>query len=380
MSVKLYSFAKEKIKTDFLVPDYYKDFVCKGKECRDSCCMDWKVNIPMDQYFLLHGLSCNPKLKEKIDRTFRPLVKPTNERYAEIVHNHNGDCPMHKKDGYCLLHEQCGEEVLPWVCRYYPRGPRFDYAFECSCANSCEKTLELLFSNDNKISFEKRNLTFFMRNKEKELSEAERNRYQNVRKACFDILTNREISLTNRILQLGVYLKDQDNTLNPNAMSKTFELKANIEENYQILESVLSRFNGKYPRLLSLINQVQNVYKDGDYLDKYNKALNSFNNAFPNHEIMFEKMLINDLFFKKFPFNPYSGFYNQYMTVCGTYILIRYLTINLIESHQSKEALIDLLSRIFTVISHSEFDNNLVQHLQNAGIYKLDQIEILIKL
>ena len=184
MAIKQAS-TKEKVRANFTVPDYYKNFICKGGDCRDSCCVGWKVTIPMDQYFLLHGINCNKKVKEKIDRTFRPILHGNPERYAEIVHTMDGDCPLHKLDGYCLLHETCGEEVLPWVCRYYPRGPRIDYAIEASCANSCEKTLELLFRNEEKITFETKELSFLMTKPSKLPNKEQIELYQKIRKEIF---------------------------------------------------------------------------------------------------------------------------------------------------------------------------------------------------
>ncbi|HOO44201.1 MAG TPA: hypothetical protein PKU69_03930, partial [Bacillota bacterium] len=63
-------------KGEFLVPDYYKDFKCKGTECRKTCCSGWQVTIPMNEYFRLHGISCNSELRDKIDKTFRTLSQP----------------------------------------------------------------------------------------------------------------------------------------------------------------------------------------------------------------------------------------------------------------------------------------------------------------
>ena len=47
-----------------------------------------------------------------------------------------------------------------YICRLYPRGVRTDNGYECSCANSCEAVLELLFSRDEPIEFVRRELTF----------------------------------------------------------------------------------------------------------------------------------------------------------------------------------------------------------------------------
>ncbi|MDT8336439.1 MAG: flagellin lysine-N-methylase [Candidatus Izemoplasmatales bacterium] len=368
-------FAKEKINAKFIVPSYYKDFTCKGGDCRDSCCKEWKVTIPMNQYFLLHGLYCNKKVKDKIDRTFRPVFKPTNERYAEIVHTQNGDCPLHKENGYCLLHETCGEEVLPWVCRYYPRGPRLDYQNEASCANSCEKTLELLFADDELISFEEKQLTFLMNKPKEIISENKKNEYKSIRDNCATILSNRNFTLQKRLIHLGIYLKETQNNplITLDEINFLFaEENSDIKWIYNVLSEVLSHFNGRYPRLLEQLDQVKKIYEDSDIKLIYLKVLEKFENQFPNHEIMFEKMLINDLFFKQFPFQKNFKLWDQYLSICGTYVLLRYLAINLSYSKDTSEDLIDILSKTFTVIDHSEFDKELADYFNDNNLNNLD--------
>ena len=359
MAIKTRSHGKEKIKSIFTVPDYYKDFVCKGGDCRDSCCVEWKVTIPMNQYFLLHGLNCKKSVKDKIDRTFRPFMNPTPERYAEIVHNHNGDCPLHKSNGYCLLHESCGEEALPWVCRYYPRGPRIDLAYEASCANSCEKTLELLFSNDDLIKFEKLDLVFLM-DKPKDIIQEERKLlYEKVRNNIFAILLNRPFLLSKRIIHLGIYLKALE--INPNIELSDIDFsfeepKKDINESYQILWEIFDDLYGRYPRLTEQLEGAKSLYINKDVNSTYLLARESFELILPNHEILFEKLLINDIFFKQFPFQKNFSVWDQYIALCGTYLLLRYLAINLMFYKRTKDDFIDIISKSFTVITHSEFD------------------------
>ncbi|MDD3712252.1 MAG: flagellin lysine-N-methylase [Candidatus Izemoplasmatales bacterium] len=368
---------KEKVRAIFVVPDYYKNFVCKGGDCRDSCCVGWKVTIPMNQYFLLHGLSCNKKVKEKIDRTFRPILQGTPERYAEIVHTMDGDCPLHKKDGYCLLHETCGEEVLPWVCRYYPRGPRIDYAHEASCANSCEKTLELLFENEDKLTFETKELLFMMTKPVKLPDEEHKILYQKIRKEIFVVLTNRNYLLHERIIHLGRYLK----AIETNIDAKYEDLDLSIErhdtsvnENYQILWELLDNFEGRYKRLSEQLDEAKRHYLLKDVDATYKQARDKFDKTIEKHEIWFEKMLINDLFFKQFPFQTNFQVSDQYLALCGTYVILRYISMNLMFDKYTLADFIDIASKSFTVISHSEFDKLLAGLMKRYNLNDADNL------
>ncbi|MBN1970170.1 MAG: flagellin lysine-N-methylase [Candidatus Delongbacteria bacterium] len=383
MATKQISFAKEKVVGTFLVPDYYKNFQCKGGDCRDSCCVEWKVTIPMEQYFLLHGLKCKATVKEKIDRAFRPLINPTKERYAEIVHNYDGDCPLHKKDGYCLLHETCGEEVLPWVCRYYPRGPRIDLAYEASCANSCEKTLELLFEDTNILSFEKRNLSFLI-NKPKEEAPSERKSlYIKVRDNIFSILTNRNYPLHLRMIHLGQYLNAMTGNTQIDIVDIDFSFdlpECNINENHQVLWSLLDLFNSKYKRLDEQLSESRRNYLLHDVVEVYSINKEHLDKTIEDHEIFFEKMLINDLFFKQFPFQSNFSVHDQFLSVCGIYVLLRYLTLNLMSNKNTKNDFIDILAKSFTVISHSEFDKLISSFMKRLEITDLASLSKILQM
>lgn len=104
----------------YLVPDYYKNFQCKGKECRHTCCQGWDVTISMKEYFRLQSMDCSKKLRGKLDRTFYIISQPTEDRYAMIEKNFDHDCPLHMANGYCMLQCESGENALPAICRYYP--------------------------------------------------------------------------------------------------------------------------------------------------------------------------------------------------------------------------------------------------------------------
>ena len=140
------------------MPDYFEHFTCKMGSCRAACCVGWPISFSLKDYYRLLGVECSPDLRRRLDGAMHIKLHPTPESYAEISPRFDGNCPLRMDDGRCWLHAEMGEEVLSSVCRLYPRGARLDGASECSCANSCEGVLELLFSRDEPIAFEKRML------------------------------------------------------------------------------------------------------------------------------------------------------------------------------------------------------------------------------
>jgi len=347
--------SKNMFKGNFIVPDYCKDFVCKLGDCRDSCCQGWTVTIPQEQYYKLHGLDCKKSVKDKIDRTFKPLLNPTPERYAEIIHNYQGECPLHKDDGKCLLHETCGEDALPWVCRYYPRGPRIDYANEASCSNSCEKTLELLFSNDNKISFELKELKFLLQPVKLIPSEEQREEYSKIRDDIFKILTDRSSAIYIRIID--VYLFLQNNVHEENSLSHE---DSHI---YSFIREINDAIN--YPRLNNLLDKSLQIYEGDNFKTLFEAKRIFFNNHYNNWENMFEKMLMNDMFFKQYPYQKNMSKEESAFALVATYIILRVIVISLIDLDSTKEDLIDILSTAYTVISHSSFDKQVAAKLKS---------------
>ena len=372
------------LKNTFLVPDYYPDFSCKGGNCRHTCCNGWEVTIPMNQYFYLVGLQCSQSLRSVLDRTFRILDHPSKERYAEIAHNHQGSCPLLQKNGYCALHEKYGEEVLPSVCRYYPRGPRYFYAYESSCANSCERTLELLFQNDNPVKFIEMPLIFKLTTDEKVALPKEQALYQSIRKNCFDILQNRQDTLPNRIMKIGRLLMALDS--NPEiTLSQTNITVSNynptIEKSISLLHQISSWLIETDSSIALYCQTIQDNYQNQDTISYYQQALKHFEEVVPNHEILFEKMMINDLYFRQFPFQEHTmSFYDEFISICGLYSFIRYISIHTMINFNTVEDYIDILAKTFRVIAHTKFGKNIMNQMKRYQLVDYDKLGVFIQL
>lgn len=136
-----------------LVPEYYPAFRCKCGRCRATCCGGWGISISMQEYFRLLGLDCSPALRRRLDGALCPLEEPTEARYAQLLPDWRGVCPLQGQDGLCMLQQECGADALPPVCRHYPRGLRTAFGPACACSNSCEAVLEQLFCLEEPLAF-----------------------------------------------------------------------------------------------------------------------------------------------------------------------------------------------------------------------------------
>ncbi len=186
----------------FIVPSYYKEFQCKGKDCRNCCCQGWKITLTQKEYFQLLDVDCSSSLKEKILAYVGILPHPNEMEYARINFNYQGECPLRLENGYCGLQVECGEEKIPSVCRYYPRAPHLYPRKECSISNSCEWVIEYLLEHE--ITFEERELSFAFEEKEEKMNRIEE---EEKRKEFLSIL-QKENSLDDCLKEIILSLKE----------------------------------------------------------------------------------------------------------------------------------------------------------------------------
>lgn len=384
MSEKTVPSGTPSLEREFLVPDYYPRFQCKGPSCRNTCCSGWGVTIPRDQYFRILGLSCGKRLREKLDRAFRPVLDPTPERFAEIAPTFAGNCPLHRPDGLCLLQASLGEDSLPKVCRYYPRGPRLDPFPECSCANSCEATLELLFSSPEPLSFLSRGLVFDMPMNPSRRPSAEREDYRRIRNFCFSLLEDRAFPLSVRILRVGKVLQSLE--ADPRSALSTEGLPvAGPKADLSLAWGILLRVSGKLLESSRTLSGIRTI-PEGDgptelFFGDHEASKRHFEEILPDWEILFEKMLVNNLFFRQFPFRPFAeSLSDEFAALCGTYLFLRYMALVMMKGDRSRTDFVDLSAKSFRFIAHSRFEHNVILLLREEKAADFDSLSLLIGL
>lgn len=371
----------------FIVPSYYSNFKCKGKECRSSCCIGWDVTISIKEYYKIQSLNCSKSLRSILDKTFVVRKNPNPDQYAIVQKNYNLDCPLHQNDGYCKLHKECGEKALPLLCNYYPRGIRNDYAYEASCANSCEMTLELLFKDNNELQFEEKTLTIDLPLNTIIISDEQKSKYEGIRKMCFTILNNRESSIASRLVLMGRVLhgiltfQEKLDYQNLPIMFQLSDLKIQKDYKYSfnIQNKILNYFHNRSISIEKYSQQVIDLYNAENPENIYLLGKNGLINKFTSIEIMFEKLLSNHLFFQQFPFTYNTKtIWEEYMAVCGVYLFVRFITIGYMHNYTSLDDLVDVISAAFRLIEHTNFSKTILSILRSENIVTLDQMAILL--
>ncbi len=297
----------------FIVPSYYKDFQCKGKDCRNCCCQGWKITLTQKEYFQLLDVDCSSLLKEKILAYVGILPHPNELEYARINFNYNGECPLRLENGYCGLQVECGEEKIPSVCRYYPRAPHLYPKKECSISNSCEWVIEYLLQHE--ITFEEKELSFAFEEKEEDNHVEDEEK----RKTCLSILKKEE-SLDRCLIEIIISLNEDVSLI--------------AEEKHA---SILSELKKTFSHSASLMFLLENC------VDR------NISISIEEEEWM-KKILINHLFYLRFPYlrkiqNP--GICLYYVVLFWKWIL------SCNQKAHTKEEFIDLGASFFRVGEHS---------------------------
>ena len=106
-----------------LMPAYYKDFHCIMGACQDDCCdVGWRIEFSKKDYLTIKRAVQSEALKDMVAQGMSRLrERAHDDLFAEFHVSEEGRCAFHTKEGMCALQLECGESVLPWVCRSFPR-------------------------------------------------------------------------------------------------------------------------------------------------------------------------------------------------------------------------------------------------------------------
>ena len=133
---------------NFFVPEYMLDFKCIGKDCIDSCCVGWNIEIDKKTYKKYEN-SPNQKIRS-ISQKY--LVKKTPNSIIAYgkLENYNNPCPFLSEKKLCNAYNLLGKESLSIGCSTYPRIiKKFDKVRFIAGELSCPEIARLCLSKSN---------------------------------------------------------------------------------------------------------------------------------------------------------------------------------------------------------------------------------------
>lgn len=93
---------------------FLKDFKCAASECPKTCCRGWQILLDRDAI-----KAVEKKPKEERTRYLKNIAKKGTD--TPRIRKRLGRCPYFTVDARCELQEKGEEDVMPRVCREYPR-------------------------------------------------------------------------------------------------------------------------------------------------------------------------------------------------------------------------------------------------------------------
>ena len=274
------------IRDKFRVPDYYGNFVCKGGECRHTCCSGLTISITRNEFFRLAGAECSPELRRALDCSLKIREDADEMKYAVLSPDWLGNCHMLNRDGFCMLQAECGENILSAPCRYYPRSIQTKYG-ESSCGNGCEKTVELLLLCRNKLSFDYAELEFELPAIEECPDiQAAKERVE-LHLEIIGLMQDRTVSVAQRIENIGTLLQTEpDGSIN-----------------FRKVLGLMEWCSREYPELEYLVKNAVQLFSPYGSAEEPEFRWRHICNIFPDMDIYMEQLLVNDIYHVFAPFS-----------------------------------------------------------------------------
>jgi len=132
----------------FITPEYITKFNCIGKDCIDSCCTGF--NIELDKETYKKYIKSPDKKINLISKKY--IIKNKTEANLSFakIENKNHSCPFLANDKLCKAYSLLGKESLSVGCSTYPRViKRFKEATFLAGEISCPEIARLCLSTPN---------------------------------------------------------------------------------------------------------------------------------------------------------------------------------------------------------------------------------------
>ena len=195
-----------------LRPAYYDRFQCLAGACRFSCCKGWNITFNKKDYLALKRQEGSDELTANLTRNVRRIRQgPNAGRFYGEFDMSGGTCPLLREDGLCSLQLEKGHGALPEVCRVFPRTQAYSDSgyLERRLTPACEAVLELLWDLPDGVDFVADPLPSREQKEGRfQAGTALLPRTQDVRSMCIDLLQDRRYPLAQRILLMGLALKE----------------------------------------------------------------------------------------------------------------------------------------------------------------------------
>lgn len=375
----------------YIVPDYYDRFQCKCGDCRRTCCSGWNISISMQEYYALLSADGSDDLRRRLSCALE-IISDDRERYAAFVRTQEGQCPLLADNGLCALQRECGEGLMPAVCRMYPRAVRTDYACEIAFSSSCEAVCELLLGDIAPLTFVRRELPCGQAPERPHDMQA-MHFLNNLRITCGSVLEDRALPLADRIAHLHALLRELHRIEQNRGMRELCRAAEELSKrrfprlripqaDWVHLAAPLAIAGAFIPESPSLSRYWDTIlsalHLPADRAEwteekfilaerRYALLKGRFSDMHPNWQKQFERLMVNYAFYTRLPFSDrLSGLEDEALALAACYALVRFVAVTCTVQDASPFALVDAVSAAMRLVEHSGFDRRCVALLRRG--------------
>lgn len=372
---------------DWIKPDIYDDFQCKGSGCRRTCCAGWRITVSKSEYQDL-----KKKLNVAGNKTLQRLPEKNRSSliYGELILEEQTGCSLQSDEGLCKLQLSFGKESLPDVCASFPRkGLRCREQIQVSLSPACERVLELLLEKRGPLEFVRQKKpvpSFFAVQFSGKNAEISWQRYLELQEFSILVLQAEDVSLDYRMTLLGIGLHQIDNLYKKEEVHK---VSAYINQYLNMLSKIentdaLFSLESFDPALLLgtflSIREVSAEYKEigkrvmeelqvplrideqtemGVFsysLDQYNRKKRIFSTFRQRYPYFLENLMVMLFVMEHWASLPKDtcSIWDQYMYACWVYSNLKLVLTACIEEDTSDQELIDICVTLFRNWIHNE--------------------------
>ena len=394
-----------------LMPIFYKDFHCRAAACRDNCCGGWEIAFNKKDYLRIKRTAKSERLKEVLSNGMSRLRdNQLGNNYAHFKVGPDGVCAFQTDERLCLLQMECGEETLPEVCRSYPR--KYFYtpaAREFALSPSCEGVLALLWDLPQGIDFWEEPLP--KKDWRTVAAEPRLSRFADIRSFCVDVLQERSLPFSRRMLLLGVLLQrlteldwgvegvvdgwlawGAEQLQNPSAAVRegTFSdrngfLSENIYTLLALYEDTGAKEKRLYHSLFSALSAKKDWEKDnsGKFdIDtvRYQKLEKQLEELLGWSDYFFENLMVLTAFYEMFPkLSTPEKLWRSYVDLCSLYSFFQFTAICGCGQEASRERLFHVISMVSRGLLHNKIRRDyLLDRLFERGGGTLENMAVLV--
>ena len=338
----------------YIVADYYPGFACKCGGCRHNCCVGWPVTVSRREHDRMLAAPCSEEFKKEIREALRPNFVPEDDRYAHIVHDKHARCRLLGEDGLCSLQKQAGEEVLPDVCRLYPRNRRsVGGVAECALSLSCEAVTEAALASREPLGFVEAEIgeepLFPIDMSPAQYGECQR---------AIEIMEDRSKSLPERFDALGEELfgcrescGGEDGDLD--ALRTVYQLASDFSGKNKVAGPLCMEALGFFGMAGK---EKLSGEETRELLRRLKEAEEHAFAGLPDWEAYAERLLVSHMFYNNFPHvGGTSDGARAFYGLAAVYAFVKFVFTGNQRRWASREEIADTLADLFRLIEHSDF-------------------------